>query len=422
MSLKSKALTVSLRDYFQNGYILVVDDVPNMRKTLRNILRSLEVKKIIEAGDGDSALAILRNKSHHKLDIIEDVSHKKCLFVLLDWCMPRMSGIDAAQEIRADKEAENTPILMITGESARDQVIQASAEVGVNGIMLKPFTAGALEKKMLSIIQLRANPPEHVKLITASEMLVAQGRHDESLELLQRAMKMTSHSSARVHVLKGESLKEQGKYEEARCAFAEAMTINPNYLKIYEQSADLAMKEDKKDEALSFLKEATKISPCNAERHAAIGKIHLEKGDKEEAQKAFEGALKHNPKIAKQVAEAYLKEGNAEQAEEFFRRSLPEHGKKLSLEEKREYVHIANRLGIALRKQGKIKEAIAEYQKACKHDPDDEVIYYNMGKAYIVLANKENASSYINEAKKYLKKAVDLDPGFEEARVELSKL
>ncbi len=412
---KNKQNSFCLGYSLKNGYALVADDVPNMCKTIKNILRSIGVEHVVEVGDGDIALAVLKDNQHPKLEAIAKESHRKCVFALIDWYMPRMSGIDLALEIRADTELENIPLLMVTAESSSEKLIQASAEVGMNGILMKPFTAMDMEKKMLGIIKQRANPPEHVKLINAGETLMKQGRLEDSLSLFDTALAMSPQSTARVHVLRGEVLKEKGEYDEAENSFAQAMANNPRYLKTYVASADLYTREGKTDRALSSLKKAAEISPCNAERHATMGKIYLEKGDKEEARKAFKGAIEQDPAKAKDIAEICLEKGNAEEAEEYFRRSMARDPKNLTPQEIKEYVHIANRLGIALRRQGKVKEAIEEYQKACQLAPDDEAIYYNMGKAYLSIGNRDKAA-------KCFRKALELAPDFEEARVELDKL
>lgn len=385
------------------------------------MLRSIGIEHIVDASDGDIALSILRDRDHIKLRAIPENVNENCLFILLDWVMPRMSGINFAQEIRADQKLENTPMIMITGEKDREQIVQASAEIGVNAYILKPFGINDIEGKISNVVKLRANPPEHVKLVLASETLKKQGRYDESLELLNKALQVAPNS-ARIHVMRGELLKNKGEYEEARNSFAQATALNPDYLKTYEATADLYLREGKKDLALSSLQKASEISPRNAERQTTIGEIFLEKGDEKEAQKAFDGAIKQNPKMAKEIAEVFLKNGNSQQAEEYFRKSLPTERQNLSEEEIKEYVHTANRLGIALRRQNKLREAIEEYKKARKLAPDDEAIYFNMGKAYMVLWEKEKMPQYFQKAQKCLNKAIKLDPHFEEAKKELTSL
>lgn len=412
---------ISIKDYFKNGYALVVEDEKSLRKAIGDMLRMIGIEHVAAAEDGDIALAALKDKKHPNLERIPENARDSCLFVFLDWYMPRMPGIDVAMEIRADKELENIPIVMITAERRQDRIIQAIAEVGVNGYLVKPFRARDLEGKILAVIAQNAEPPGHARLISAGEKMMKEGKVDDAIFLLNRALEI-KEVSARIHVLLGEAYMEKGEAEEAERSFGAAMADNPRYLKSYVALAGLLLKEGKKERALSPLKKAAEISPRNAGRQATLGKIYLDLGDKQEAQKFFEEAVKLDPKKSKEVAEAYLENGDAEQAEMYFRLSLPKEGEKLTEEEKKDYVHTANRLGIALKRQGKLREAIEEYQKAQKLSPGDEAIHYNLGKAYTALAGKEKRGENLKKAEERFRKAVELAPDFAEAKEELKKL
>lgn len=115
--------------------ILVVDDFSTMRRIVRNLLGELGFSgaNIQEADDGNTALAMLQ-QSH--ID-----------FVITDWNMPGMSGIDLLRSIRADNALQALPVLMVTAENNREQII-AAAQAGVNGYIIKPFTAVTLKDKI----------------------------------------------------------------------------------------------------------------------------------------------------------------------------------------------------------------------------------------------------------------------------------
>lgn len=412
---------ISIKDYFKNGYALVVEDEKSLRKAIGDMLRMIGIEHVAAAEDGDIALAALKDKKHPSLERIPEKARNCCLFVFLDWYMPRMPGIDVAMEIRADKELENIPIVMITAERRQDRIIQAIAEVGVNGYLVKPFRARDLEGKILAVIAQNAEPPGHARLISAGEKMIKEGKVDDAIFLLNRALEI-KEVSARIHVLLGEAYMEKGEAEEAERSFGAAMVDNPGYLKSYVALAGLLLKQGKKERALSPLKKAAEISPRNAGRQATLGKVYLDLGDKQEAQKFFEEAVKLDPKKSKEAAEAYLENGDAEQAEMYFRLSLPKEGEKLTDEEKKDYVHTANRLGIALKRQGKLREAIEEYQKARNLSPGDEAIHYNLGKAHTALAGKEKRGENLKKAEECFRKAVELAPDFAEAKEELKKL
>lgn len=118
--------------------ILVVDDFSTMRRIVRNLLRDLGFTNIEEADDGNTALPMLRNG---KFD-----------FLVTDWNMPGMSGMELLKAIRADENLKSLPILMVTAEAKRDQIV-AAAQAGVNGYVVKPFTAAVLKDKIEKIFE-----------------------------------------------------------------------------------------------------------------------------------------------------------------------------------------------------------------------------------------------------------------------------
>ncbi|WP_425356591.1 chemotaxis response regulator CheY [Vreelandella utahensis] len=118
--------------------ILVVDDFSTMRRIVRNLLRDLGFNNIEEADDGNTALPMLRNG---KFD-----------FLVTDWNMPGMSGMELLQAVRADENLKHLPILMVTAEAKRDQIV-AAAQAGVNGYVVKPFTAAVLKDKIEKIFE-----------------------------------------------------------------------------------------------------------------------------------------------------------------------------------------------------------------------------------------------------------------------------
>lgn len=122
----------------KNMRILIVDDFSTMRRIIKNLLRDLGFTNTTEADDGSTALPMLKNG---KFD-----------FVITDWNMPNMQGIDLLRAIRADPDLKTLPVLMVTAEAKREQIIEA-AEAGVNGYIVKPFTAETLQEKINKIFE-----------------------------------------------------------------------------------------------------------------------------------------------------------------------------------------------------------------------------------------------------------------------------
>ncbi|HAS17335.1 MAG: histidine kinase [Nitrospirae bacterium RIFCSPLOW2_12_42_9] len=116
--------------------ILVVDDFSTMRRIVKNILRQIGYSNIDEAEDGNGALSKLRQD---KYDL-----------VISDWNMPNMTGLDLLKAIRADGNLNGIPVLMVTAESKKENVVEA-IKYGVNNYVVKPFTADILKNKIEKI-------------------------------------------------------------------------------------------------------------------------------------------------------------------------------------------------------------------------------------------------------------------------------
>jgi len=121
--------------------VLVVDDFATMRKIVRNILKQIGFTNIVEADDGANALQMIKED---KID-----------FVVTDWNMPNMTGLDLLKNIRATEKAKDTPVLMVTAEGLADNVVDA-VKAGVDNYIVKPFTAETVQAKIEQIFAKRS--------------------------------------------------------------------------------------------------------------------------------------------------------------------------------------------------------------------------------------------------------------------------
>lgn len=121
-----------------NMKFLVVDDFSTMRRIVKNLLKELGFTNVQEAEDGVEGLHKLRGEEFD--------------FVVSDWNMPNMTGIDMLRAIRADEKLKHLPVLMVTAEAKRENIIEA-AQAGASGYVVKPFTAGTLDEKLKKIFQ-----------------------------------------------------------------------------------------------------------------------------------------------------------------------------------------------------------------------------------------------------------------------------
>lgn len=122
----------------KNMKILIVDDFSTMRRIIKNLLRDLGFNNTSEADDGSTALPMLQNGNFD--------------FLITDWNMPNMPGIDLLKAVRADEKLKTMPVLLVTAEAKREQIVEA-AQAGVNGYIIKPFTAETLREKIEKIFE-----------------------------------------------------------------------------------------------------------------------------------------------------------------------------------------------------------------------------------------------------------------------------
>jgi two-component system chemotaxis response regulator CheY len=117
--------------------VLVVDDFSTMRRIVRNILRELDFKNILEADDGTSALEILKA---NKVDLI-----------VSDWNMPKMTGLELLKLVRSSEQTKTIPFLMVTAEAQKENIVEA-VKARVSNYIIKPFTAMTLSEKLAKIL------------------------------------------------------------------------------------------------------------------------------------------------------------------------------------------------------------------------------------------------------------------------------
>ena len=116
-----------------NIKVLVVDDFATMRRIVKNVLKQIGFTKIVEADDGSTALAVLKND---KVDLI-----------ISDWNMPKVTGLELLKAVRGDDSMKNIPFLMVTAEGQKDNIVQA-VQAGVSNYVVKPFTPETIQEKL----------------------------------------------------------------------------------------------------------------------------------------------------------------------------------------------------------------------------------------------------------------------------------
>ncbi|WP_029893626.1 chemotaxis response regulator CheY [Desulfohalovibrio reitneri] len=124
--------------YDKNMRVLVVDDFSTMRRIVKNILKQIGMTNVVEADDGTTAWDLLNR---------EPVD-----FIVSDWNMPQMSGIELLRKVRASEEFADLPFLMVTAEAQQENIIEA-VQAKVSNYIVKPFTAETMQQKIDKIFE-----------------------------------------------------------------------------------------------------------------------------------------------------------------------------------------------------------------------------------------------------------------------------
>ncbi len=364
---------------------LVVDDMINMRRTIRNMLRQLGYERITECEDGVSAW------------------NKLCIdrpdIAIVDWNMPNMNGITLLKKTRQEDRLADIPFIMVTAEVAEETIAEA-AETDVDAYIIKPFVAKTLEEKIDLVLERRSNPSPLDTHLRLASIYAHAGQFNKATSELKTAL-IVQPNSPRVYTAFGDLYQQRGMLDDAEKAYKKALIIEPKYMKAHDSLAAVLIKKGDEKKIIAALKEAVAVSPKNAARQVRLGKALLGSDMAGEARKAFKYAVSSEPQNTAaqlEIAEIFLAQNMDHEAAELFAAVSQVNP---------EDVHVYNRLGIAYRKQGKFQEAIAEYTKALRVDPQDEHLHYNLGRAYL-------EAGRVADAKAQFRKALELNPEFPE--------
>lgn len=377
----------------KNLRFLVVDDQFNVRRMIQNFLRTFGYSKALEAADGDRALTTLRT---NQVD-----------FVICDWNMPNMSGVDLLREVRGDPQLRDMPFLMVTAETGGDVVAEAIEE-DVDGYIVKPFQARTLADKIKAILEARHSPDPVEQALQEGRRHLQQGRREEAVSLFEKLLE-DSPNSPRVLLALGQALEAMQKDADALVRYRQAVENARRFVRGHDHLAALYLKLGDEESAESHLRQAVKISPRNPQRQLALGRLLMKRGDHQTGKAALLRAMEIAPEdaaLAKEAGDILLAAGLHDDAAEAFHAAVhADPG----------MVHVFNRMGMAYRREGSYQKAMEEYSRALDLVQDDENLYYN-------LAVAQAEAGFRQEAMDSLRDALRLRPDFKEARELLERL
>ncbi|HBD10226.1 MAG TPA: hypothetical protein DCZ69_18395 [Syntrophobacteraceae bacterium] len=375
--------------------VLIVDDQGELRNMVKKMLRQMDLfDAYVEARDGEDAW--------------EKLTAGPFDLVICDVDMPRLDGMGLMKRCQGDPELREVPFLVISGDRQQGAVAVA-AELGAYSYVVKPFSFMTLRDRVEEVFE-RRNSPEHLRF-RAAQRLKEQGRLQEALEII-RAMEGSGQPlKGKWPNLKGEIFWEMNELGQAADCFEKAIKGSMLFVAGYKNYASIQQELGHRDKAIDALLKADEISPRDAERKLSLGKLLLEEGQIHEGKAFMEQAIRQSSPEERQmtqvkVAEAFLEAECFEEAEKLYSGVLQSSPEDLQL---------YNRLGIALRRQGKYAEAVRYYNQALGIHPDNPIIYYNLGVLYAQAKDRYRAIEFLSRALK-------ISPNFKEAQQALAQI
>ena len=363
-----------LRDFLetQRGYLVMLTDDALFVRTLRTtVVKTLGIKADCLDIYQDTGQAMRRLRHHLGGKVASPV------LVLVDRLL---HGAPTLEFMRSVKGAfAEAKILVMTQETSRDGLSQLF-EIGVDSVLTKPASVSTLIEKMAGAIKPQGKLSQ---LVQEARRLLDVGDTVKAKLISKSILKIKSDSPV-AHMLMGDALLIEGKRDEAIQAYEQAHKGATLYLEPLKKLASVHQGEDE-DNYLLYLKKLDVISPLNTERKCEIGKVYVRKKDLDRAEVYFGEAIANAQREASSYVEQIVSgiaetvaEASPAMAEKYYSQILVMKGDRLTKEDMVTF----NRLGIALRRQGKWKDAIDNYRQALTVVPGDERVLYNMGLAY----------------------------------------
>lgn len=323
--------------------VIVSKNEDNARRDRRS-LASFRPQRVEVFASGQKALAFL---SANHVDM-----------VLVDNHIEDMDAMQFLRAARRDLRLRDVPVVMVTANTSREQVLDAIAQ-GCAGYILRPYSEDTFAKHVLRGCQVeRVTEIERQQIADARDMMAA-GNFDDAIEAFEEII--SEQSQAQKYYDMGCRCLVRQKYGQAIIAFKKAIKLNDLFAEAYKGLADAYKAKGELDEFKRYLQKA-------AEVHAQFNRL-------EETKELFIEILKYDPLSPNPF----------------------------------------NSLGVKLRKSGDLAGALHAYTQALTLTPEDENIHFNISKAYYFMGNVESA-------KVSVEKALELSPGFEEGRKLYRKL
>lgn len=373
----SNAITDFLRE---NGRIICISDDRELCGLLRSLVTErlkMPVSCLLVADSADMVVRILR----------DDASEGRRPLLLMEETLRSRS---MAYVIRLLKNGFPAMAILLLCRDSSQQKLALLHESGASGFIVRPVDMRGLLEKIAGTVR----PQGQVeRQLDWARQLLSQGDHLKALAVCQQALEQKSGSSA-VLMLIGDIYKAMKEPEKAAEAYGNASRGSARFIEPLRRLADLYTETGDKQKQLQYLEKLDEISPLNVERKLAMGELYLSQNRADSARKLFQDAVNLSDREATDYASGVARRAadictpaDPQSAAQFLRRNLEMRKAYWGPED----LPTFNKLGILLRRAGKWREAAEEYRKALGVAPNDEILHYNLGMAYLEGEDPESA-------------------------------
>jgi tetratricopeptide (TPR) repeat protein len=354
----------------QGGVLIILSEDALFIKLVRTgVLRALQIKGdcVVTFHDLDAALNGIKEKTRVDIPIL----------VLAD---RTLAGKPTTSFIRTAKTLYPLLKLIVMTHETTKESLSLLFEIGVDHLVTKPVSVDTLIEKMAGVIKPQSKISQ---LVLDARIHLEQGDFEKVFGVCEAILGMKQKSPIAL-MLRGEAFLKNGNRDEAIDEFEKAHQYSPLYLEPLKKLAD-AHRDNDEEQYLTYMLKLDNISPLNVERKCEIGKCFVRKRETESAKEFFDKAIACAQEEAKRylctiisdIAHAML-EASPEHSEKYYTQFFEVKGDELSKDD----IVAFNRRGIAMRKQGKWREALENYETALKIDPEDLNLLYNYALAY----------------------------------------
>ncbi len=374
---------------------LIVDDVDNMRRSIRAMLKLIHYgKSFYEAANGRDAWKILLDEE------------SRINFIISDYYMPHLSGTELLNLARSNRKTRDIPFLMITAEANMDIVAEA-AEHDVDAYLTKPFVTATLDNKIKELLERLHNPSPLTQHLNRARELEEKGELAGAIAEAKEATSLNAHSSRPFREL-GRLFAKKGEIDKAQSCFERAIQRNRLDVYSYHALGQIAFRRNNTEKAIGYFARAMEISPRHSDRALQFAKLLLKKNQTQEAEKVLRLVLRHK------VNDIDFKEGVAELALQGGLYSLATKAFREVIKEDPERHHLQKRIGTALVQAGEYGEGTRILETAAARTPQDIDLLLQLSRAYLEMKMPMRADNWAV-------KVTRIDPKNPEAREIMKK-